>query len=222
MKRTILAALLAMLFLPLCAQKISILGDSYSTFEGSVTPAYNEVWYSNAGTKGNDVDAVEQTWWRQLCDKYGYTLDTNNSYSGSTITCTGYRKNDYSDRNYASRAFNLGNPDIILVFGGTNDCWIPAPIGEYKYEGWTKADLYSFKPAFAHLLHNLKTLYPDKKIYSILNCDLGDKIPVAMRTICEHYDVPIIELQGIDKQRSHPSRLGMTQICDQVAAALAK
>lgn len=213
--------MLAWMSIAMLGQKISILGDSYSTFEGFVTPAYNEVWYSNAGTQGNDVNSVDQTWWKLLCDKYGYTLDTNNSYSGSTISCTGYRKNDYSDRTYASRIYNLGDPDIILVFGGTNDCWIPAPVGEYKYDGWTKSDLYSFKPAFAYLLHNLTMLYPDKKIYSILNCDLGEEIPEAMATICERYGVEMIALQGIDKQRGHPSQEGMRQICEQVQAALA-
>ena len=204
----------------LFAQKISILGDSYSTFEGYVTPAYNEVWYRPAGTKGNDVNSVDQTWWKLLCDKYGYTLDTNNSYSGSTVSCTGYRKNDYSDRTFVSRAYNLGDPDIIFVFGGTNDCWIPAPLGEYKYQDWTKQDLYAFKPSFAYLLHKLTMLYPDKKIYNILNCDLGEDIPEAVKRICERYGVENIVLTGIDKQRSHPSKLGMRQICEQVQKAI--
>ena len=42
---------------------------------------------------------------------------------------------------------NLGDPDIILVFGGTNDSWAGSPIGEYVWADWTDEQLYSFRPA---------------------------------------------------------------------------
>ena len=45
-----------------------------------------------------------------------------------------------------------GNPDVLLVFGGTNDSWAKAPVGSYQYADWTKADLYSFRPAFCRLM----------------------------------------------------------------------
>ena len=32
-----------------------------------------------------DVTDVTQTWWHLLCQKRGFKLDTNNSYSGATI-----------------------------------------------------------------------------------------------------------------------------------------
>lgn len=48
-------------------------------------------------------------------------MKRNNSYSGSTVCHTGYQKADYSDRSFATRMDNLGNPDVLLVFGGTND-----------------------------------------------------------------------------------------------------
>ena len=49
-----------------------------------------------------------------------------NSYSGSTICNTGYRDEDYSDRSFINRTTLLGNPDIILICGGTNDSWANA------------------------------------------------------------------------------------------------
>ena len=60
-------------------KKISILGDSYSTFKGYVTPDKNLVWYP---ANQNDVTKVEQTWWRQFLNNYGYVLEVNNPYSG--------------------------------------------------------------------------------------------------------------------------------------------
>ena len=49
------------------AQRVSILGDSYSTFEDFMTPETNELWYyaKNAPEK-TDVNRVQDTWWWQL------------------------------------------------------------------------------------------------------------------------------------------------------------
>ena len=124
-------------------QKISILGDSYSTFHGYVQPAGNLCWYGVPGEKKeNDVTKVEQTWWYCLVDSVSYVLERNNAYSGSTICNTGYEKADYSDRSFITRMTDLGKPDIILVFGGTNDSWAGVPIGDFKYADWTEGELY--------------------------------------------------------------------------------
>lgn len=97
-------------------QKISILGDSYSTFYAYVTPETNLCWYGVPGEeKENDVRQVEETWWYRFINDNGYKLECNNSYSGSTICHTGYEKKDYSDRSFVTRMYNLGNPDIIFI-----------------------------------------------------------------------------------------------------------
>ena len=79
------------------AQKVSILGDSYSTFEGCVANDTNEIWYFKAENpvrnKRNDVTKVEETWWHQLISSNkGFVLEKNNSYSGATICYSGYKK----------------------------------------------------------------------------------------------------------------------------------
>ena len=61
-----------------------------------------------------------------------------------------YDGNDYTDRSFITRASNLGCPDIILVFGGTNDSWANSPLGEMKHEGYTSQDLFSFRPAVSY------------------------------------------------------------------------
>ena len=67
-------------------KSVAIFGDSYSTFEGFITPSINETWYFLDRRQGdNDVVAVEQTWWHQLIKRNGWKLAINNSYSGSTI-----------------------------------------------------------------------------------------------------------------------------------------
>ena len=43
-------------------KSVTIFGDSYSTFEGFITPATNATWYFlDRPIKDNDVTAVEQT-----------------------------------------------------------------------------------------------------------------------------------------------------------------
>ena len=198
-------------------KKVSILGDSYSTFYGHVSPAANLCWYGVPGEKKeNDVTKVEETWWYRFIHEHGFQLERKNSYSGSTVCHTGYEKADYSDRSFITRIHNLGTPDIILVFGGTNDSWAGAPIGVYQYDGWTKADLYSFRPAFCYLLASLKQLYPAARIYNITNSELSEEVTDSMDEICRHYGIENIRLHDIDKQWGHPSVQGMQSIDAQV------
>ena len=199
-----------------CAQTVSILGDSYSTFEGFVTPSTNEMWYYAKNGNRTDVTDVTQTWWWQVIKEGGYKLGINNSYSGSTIGFLGYDGNDYSERSFINRMDHLGNPDIILVFGATNDSWAGEPVGEYKYEGWTKADFYTFRPAMAYMLNHLTLRYPNVDIYFLLNSELREDINVSCMEICKHYGITCIKLHDIDKINGHPSVKGMRAISRQV------
>lgn len=203
---------------------VTIFGDSYSTFEGYLTPDTMETWYFDRhdDPKRTDVSQVRQTWWWQVIDRMGWKLEVNNSWSGSTICNTGYGDADYTHRSFITRHKSLGSPDIILLFGATNDAWCGAPVGEYKYEGWKRADLYTFRPALAYLLSHLKDRYPTAAVHFILNSDLTEVVNNSVATICQHYGVPVIKLSGIEKISGHPSVKGMKQIADQVVAALKK
>lgn len=215
-------------------KKVSILGDSYSTFKGYILPEVNEPWYpfegkDDNGKYMNDVRKVEQTWWRVFLDnnKDKYILEKNNSYSGATISCHGYKgqdgkPEDYCYRSYNTRCVNLGNPDIILIFGATNDSWAGAEVGEYQQSNFTKQDLWYFRPALAQLLQNVKMYYPKAQLYYILNSELRDEINESIHTLCNVYQVPVIDLHDIEKQAGHPSIKGMKAIAEQVKAGIEK
>lgn len=203
------------------SKTVSILGDSYSTYEGYLTPDTNAIWYfAKPNTKQTDVKSVTETWWYQYIKDNGYRLCVNNSFSGATICYTGYGKADYSDRSFITRMNKLGCPDIIFIFGATNDSWAKAPIGEYKYADWTRPELYSFRPAMACLLSKMKERYVNTQIYFILNDGLSADVTSSCKEICAHYGVRCIELSGIDKQSGHPSVKGMRQIAQQLKAAI--
>ena len=99
----------------------------------------------------------------------------------------------------------------IFWFG---DC--SAPLGEYKYGGWTKEDLYRFRPAMAYMLNHMIDRYPNVEIYFLLNSGLKEEFNESVRATCKHYGIDCIELHDIDKQSGHPSVKGMEQICDQI------
>ena len=204
-------------------KKASILGDSYSTFYGHVFPSSNICWYGVPGEKKeNDVTKVEETWWYRFIHEHDFQLECNNSYSGTTICYTGYNGSDSSKNSFIARIPDLGAPDIILVFGGTNDSWANVPIGVYQYDNWNKSDLYNFRPAFANLLSSLKHSYPNAEIYNITNSELSETITNSMDEICRHYEIKNIRLHDIEKQLGHPSVKGMRSISEQVWTAFSR
>ena len=198
------------------AQKsVSILGDSYSTFAGHVTPAENLIYYPSL-----DVREVEQTWWRILLEECNLRLERNCSYSGSTICNTGYDEADYSDRSFITRASDIGMPDIVLVFGGTNDSWAKVPVGENVYGEWTADDLCAFRPALCKLFDTLQREHPEAAIFNIVNTGLSQEIVSAIEEISDRYDIAMIRLHEIDKQHGHPTAEGMRRIAEQVGTAI--
>lgn len=224
--------------------RIAILGDSYSTFEGYMSPAINELWYypadSKRHNKANDVVSVEQTWWMQVVSRLGATLVQNNSYSGSTIAFQGYTRQkeaandghslrpghpaDYSPRSFIARAVNIGDsigaPDLLLVFGGTNDSWAGTPVGNYQWGQWTRADLFTYRPALARLCRDLREMYPAMRVVFLINEGLRPEIVESTHVITKYYGYEYLDLSDIDKQGGHPSHKGMTSIADQVCKYL--
>ncbi|MBP5364935.1 MAG: hypothetical protein J6Y82_03315 [Bacteroidales bacterium] len=203
--------------------RVSIFGDSYSTFDGYLTPKDNYSWYFvEEKPFSNDVHNVEQTWWHQVISGLGAQLELNNSFSGSTICNTGYDAKDATWCSFITRLPFLGEPDLILVCGATNDSWANSPIGEYKYGDWTTEELMAFRPAMAKLCEGLRLHYPRARVLFILNDGLKLEINESVHTITKHYGIECLDLQGIDKQKGHPSVAGMKQFADQVLAALKK
>ena len=220
MKKNLLSLLFALLIpLLVCAQnrpRVSVLGDSYSTFQGYI-PEGNEAWYyTPVDTSRTDVDNVTQTWWWQVINQAGCLIEKNDSYSGATVSYHGYDNQDYSARSFITRLPRLGSPDVILIFGGTNDDWAGAVLGEYQYDHFTQADFYTYRPALAYLLQQAKERYPNVKILFIINSELRKEIVESTKVICSHYSIPYIELKDIDKKLNHPTVKGMRSIAQQV------
>lgn len=196
--------------------RFSILGDSYSTFQGYVDPDSNDVWgyYENI-----HVTDVRQMWWWQLADSTGWQVEKNNSFSGSLICNMDYA-NYYGQHSFLRRMNDLGNPDVIFIFGGTNDVWDEAPLGEYVFSDWTEEQLCTFRPALACLFSTLKVCYPKVQLYFMLDLSLDDGFVASVHRIAQVYDVVCIDLYYVEKDWNHPSIAGQTIIAQEVMDAL--
>ncbi len=201
---------------PLSTVRFSVLGDSYSTYEGYVDPATNDVWlyWDSIG-----ITSVEQLWWYQRKQTMGWELEKNNAFSGSLISNMdfgGY----YGPHSFLRRMDDLGNPDVIFVFGGINDVWSEVPIGDFVYDNWTEEELCMFRPALACLFHRLQRQYPGVQLYYMADDDLDKEYMESAHIISSYYDVHCIDLHAIKKIWRHPNEEGMTSIANQVLAFL--
>jgi hypothetical protein len=193
----------------------SILGDSYSAYHGYI-PEGNHDSYP---ISGNDVDDVSQMWWRVWGDQNGATLELDESYSGSSV-CTYAYGHDQTPGSFVTRVKNLPNSDVIFVFGGTNDVWGNAALGEYVYSGWTTEQLSQFRPAYAYVLSWLRAHRGDSEIFAVINSELTSSFVESIKTIAAYYGVKYIELENVAKISGHPNKAGMAEIGAQVSDAL--
>lgn len=203
--------------------KVMIFGDSYSTYEGYIPKGYLD-YYTGHGDPP-DVFDVKHTWWRRVLDTTDSELVQNNSWSGSTIGYTGYNNSDCShsssfiyrfEKLLEEGFFEENKIDTLFVFGGTNDSWAEAPLGELKYEITEEKELFCILPAIAHFAKRLKECLSNVKVVFIANCNIKIQIIDTMKEVSEHYGFEFIKLSDIDKVNGHPTELGMEQISKQV------
>ncbi len=205
-------------------KNVLIFGDSYSTFKGYVPEGY-AVYYSEEGREETDVNKVGQTWWHQVISECGMNLVLNNSWSGSTIGYTGYGGEDCSrTSSFICRLkklvedgfFEKNKIDTVFIFGGTNDSWSDAPLGELKFDDTKEEDLYCVLPAICHFFREIKSLLEDADIYCIINTELKEKVTEGLKTASEKFGITAIPLKDIDKNSGHPTIKGMNAINKQV------
>lgn len=195
-------------------ETFSVLSDSYGAIEGGVTPSTNAVYYPSG-----DVTQASQMWWYLFGQSYGCTLARNNSYSGSRIAND---PNWYAgiENSFIGRANNIGNPDFIIVLGGTNDVWNSIALGDYVYSDWTSSDLETFRSGLAYLFDYLNQTYDADILFLCNNVAFRTnqstwptqyEYYVSAHTICEHMNVPILDIYP-EVSGNHPTYEGMKYI----------
>ena len=101
-------------------KRLSILGDSISTYRGVSNDAvasqytrYNQYFY-------REPFPLEGTYWRVLMDRLGLELSVNNSYSGGNLSGRDNPDSGVMRAKHLSRDDGT-SPDLVIVFMGIND-----------------------------------------------------------------------------------------------------
>jgi len=205
---------------------IFIMGDSYSTYKGYIPEGYH-FYYSDERKENPIVNGAEKTWWNILAAENNLNIVLNDSFSGSTI-CNTVRETLTIESSFISRInkyiaenfFEENEINTMFIFGGTNDSWIDAPVGNLKYSDWTSDELNCVLPAFCYLIDRAKKVVQD--IIVIINTDLKEEITTGFIEACEKNEVKYLRLKDIDKENGHPTESGMKQISKQVTECLQK
>lgn len=148
-------------------KRFSILGDSISTFEGRSEPDY-AAFYDLAHKLEADVLVPGDTWWGAVIDQLGGELLVNNSFLGSTV-CRSPRHEIQSYACSEERTSSLGNaecdPDVIMVYMGTNDWGKGTPLYDDGLHEYPKDTASVFYPAYKLMIERLKINYPQAEIW---------------------------------------------------------
>ncbi len=129
-------------------KKFSILGDSISTFHGVTTDDPN-TFYGRVMCQKGGFSGVEDTWWMRVIGGLGGVFERDNAYAGSCVTDSfGLGRG----MGAWERIDALGEPDVILIFGGANDLGFGV-----------SAD--GFREAYALMLSRLRERYPAAEVW---------------------------------------------------------
>lgn len=169
--------------------KMSILGDSISTFDGysndvnsNSTLKSNVPRYGLASSTLSSIDttlkSVDETYWMKTINDLDMELCVSNTWRGTRVTTTGTTYPD-SSSGCLDRSVNLHNdiknidPDIIVVYMGVNDLDHEVELGSFKelneiYNNETKeynVDTTLFAPSYAMMIHKITQRYKDSDLY---------------------------------------------------------
>ena len=104
--------------------KVSVIGDSISTFKGWSDSTKGGAYYPKSD---GDVTSVSQTWWYRLIYSHMQkgTFEKNISAGNTTVVqnSTGDSSAYWYGWDFGTRLqqLGIGDPDIVLIHGGTND-----------------------------------------------------------------------------------------------------
>lgn len=148
---------------PIYGKKVSILGDSISTYWGANPEGY-PVFYDGEQCLRSGMFSVNDTWWMKVFRKLGGALLVNNSCAGSCVA-----GNSTFSGNNDNRLYKLCNgremPDVILIVMGMSDFeYGVQPEAEYAEAVNSNTFFGYFKTSYQMMLWKLRQMYPCAEI----------------------------------------------------------
>ena len=206
-------------------KKVSILGDSISTFEGysnndidtNDTIGDNKIYYNG----NNYITDVNDTWWMKTANKIGFEILVNNSWSGDKVIQRGQKRCLELHDNTGDNAGT--NPDIIAVYLGINDFRhnFTSEIFKENYDNMIKNMIHKYSEADIFLFNFVPNNSNKRTIEEL------EEYNEVVKEIAEKYNCTLVDLYrntGIDEismysymgdpSALHPNVKGMQAISD--------
>lgn len=191
-------------------KKVSVIGDSISTFRGYIPFKYSTYYPRADGT----FISVEDMYWYQLIYKHmtNARLERNIAYSGSWVTKADTSKDTYFAKRFIDQN-GVGDADIVIIHGGTND-WnknvvnLVSGLGVRATSGPTDAQLQplftaadaaktraevealndtTFCEAYIKLIKLILERNPETKIVCLIGDYLGVGVQQATHKMAAHF-----------------------------------
>lgn len=192
-------------------KKVSIIGDSISTYEGylfSTDDLQMNPYYPYAGNSYDNMVLNEQDtwWWKIIYGKMANArLEVDNAFGGSTVTYTetkidGMAK-DPNDRTMENslqlryQNYGVGAPDILLYHGGRNDFGQFGGNTDVLLGSYSKASLQSaydaeegtlfdnYSAGTVAILRDFHAKFPEAKVLIIVHDMMSDGYDAAAKAI---------------------------------------
>lgn len=203
-------------------KKVSILGDSISTFNGYIPETYS-YFYPCPTAEFADVN---QTWWMQVVNNLGMKLLKNNSWSGSCVSSGTGKSSAVEDSRLKELVDENQTPDVIIIYMGTNDC-----ASQF-------VNINTFKSSYKVMLDKIKSLCPNAEIY-IANIVASGLVKETERTkyndiiseYAKEYNYPLIDLTDLFTVENykqyvvdscHPNKSGMDMMAREITKQMLK
>jgi len=164
-------------------KKLSVMGDSISTFEHFSPDDYNPFYASGRDGLPN----ASYSYWGIIAREKGWALSSINAYGGSQVS-------DYDPQarygiamcstTRTSGLAGNGTPDYIIILGGTNDFGHGVPIGSWAGMADMPTTGEDFRKAYALMLNRVHANYPLAMVYC---CTLPNRERDAVPGSLEKY-----------------------------------
>ena len=176
--------------------KITLIGDSISTFSSWVPEGY--VSYYPQGV----IDSVEKTYWNILCSILSASIQ-NLSYAGSSVT-----NQVFPEYNLFKRVpFVNCDSSLIIIALGVNDTEKEDVVGEYDYNKDIESYNESiFTEAYIKAVRTLMLLHPKTDILLVAMAPEGSmpNRTAAIKKIAEHYGLMFFDARTCYGGGHHP------------------
>jgi len=159
--------------------KLCIIGDSISTFKGSLvsdSEGYNGEAYWYYYPHG-DVQKVDDTWWAKAANILGIRKENINNCSWSSSKVTGDALSTTSafagcsERRISDVGYNGNVPDIIICYISCNDWSANCPVGDWNPSMQLNKtnNVTTLREAYSIMLKGIKDSYPKAEVFCMTN-----------------------------------------------------